>query len=218
MTENDARQAAPRKQRNCLVRCWLAYSSFIDYWYKELYEGEDYLKYVFLVVSSLIIIIRVIIVVTSDLEAKKSMVYLIHSIVILLDLVLMHFSVRNIKTNVISIISVLIYSILFILFAHFMIEIVETLSLATFVTVYQSFNHTHQKEELLIEYCHAYLEDGIEGNMEAHADHVRRFLEQDVHKARIRHCIEDFFEDSSGILYTSFFGLLLDEIMAELVL
>ena len=106
----------------------------------------------------------------------------------------MHFSVRNIKTNVVSIASVAVYSVLFIMFAHFMIELVETLSLATFVTVYQSYNHTHQKEELLLDYCKRFLEDGVTGGIEAHAEHVRSFLEQDGHKARIRHCIEDFFE------------------------
>ena len=128
-------------------------------------------------------------------------VYLVHSIVIYIDLLIGNFFCRSIlfncTLNIISLSLAMIYKC----FPEIVLELFETTLMACIASLYGSYvKYKHRRSIETLSNADDYLK-------------LHKYLQKIFGKTFVEFIIEEFIDGSSGIMYTSFAGLIFMEIV-----
>ena len=127
-------------------------------------------------------------------------VYLVHSLVIFLDLMIGNIASRNLLFNLAINILALTCAMVYKCFSVIVIELFETTAMAVIASIYGlcvKFKHRRAIEDHLSSGKHYYK--------------LHKILQKRFGKTMFEFIIEEFIDGSSGIMYTSFAGLVFIE-------
>ena len=127
-------------------------------------------------------------------------VYLVHSIVIFVDLLIGNFFCRSILFNCTLNIIALTVAILYKCFSEIVLELFETTLMAAIASIYG----------LYVKYKHRRSIETFSTSDDYYQLHV--YFQRIFGKSFLEFGIEEFIDGSSGIMYTSFAGLIFVEI------